>query len=123
MTKSELRTGMVVTLRNGDKYMVFRGIQTNYTNEDVLVHPDANGWIRLGSYNEDMTQKGNQNDSFDIMEVWEADYPLYFMSSNKEDHYFLIWEREEPKEMTMAEIEAALGYKIKIVERKHYVQT
>ena len=118
MTKSELRTGMIVTLRNGDRYMVFRGIQTNYTNEDVLVCPDETGWTRLESYNEDMTQKENRNDLFDIMEVWEADYPLYFMSSNKEDHYFLIWEREEPKEMTMAEIEAALGYKIKIVERK-----
>lgn len=118
MTKSELRTGMIVTLRNGDRCMIFRGIQTNYTNEDVLVHPDENGWMRLGSYNEDMTQKENQNDSFDIMEVWEADYPLHFTSSNKEDHYFLIWEREETKEMTMAEIEAALGYKIKIVERK-----
>ena len=28
----------------------------------------------------------------------------------------LIWERKEPKEMTVAEIEAALGYPVKVVK-------
>lgn len=118
MKLGELRTGMVVTLRNGGKYMVFRKIHSDWTNDDVLVQLNGDDYLFLAEYDSDMMCKGAYHDPFDIMEVWVARQPLNFVSFNKEEYYTLLWKREEPKEMTMAEIEAALGYKIRIVERK-----
>lgn len=121
MTKNELKTGMVVTLRNGDKLRVFRDYASDWTqdeNESVCMVSTvcANDWWKLSAYTDDM--KYEDDETCDIMEVYRPYHPYDFLRDFDESRYNLIWKREDPKEMTMAEIEAALGYKIKIVERK-----
>ena len=112
MKKSDLKTGMVVELRNGDKYL-------------VMLNPDCEGrelirfnggYMSLNAYdNELMLKKLNEN--FDIVKVYSAEGSICWLLGDKELVKFKpIWEREGiAKEMTVKEVEKELGYKIKIV--------
>jgi len=57
MKKSDLRTGMLVTLRNKEEYYVMLNTGSMFQREkDVLVHKigDSLGWMPLSEYDEDM---------------------------------------------------------------------
>jgi ribosomal protein L21E len=107
--KSDLKDGMVVENRYGHRYMVMG---------EKLIGPDYYGW--LSNYTDALTHKhsepGNLHSHYDIIKVYKSNscsMQNYFESGNLE----LIWKREEPyKEMTVAEIEKKLGYKVKIVD-------
>jgi len=136
MTKSDLRTGMVVTLRNGNKYTVYLNCH-NHNNDhsssdrlfrDVLVNSSYghldDPWLSLCNYNEDLTRKlrtvGDHLD-FDIVKVQTMLHPQHLNTvPEKVATYETIWERKEPnpKQMTVAEIEKELGYKVEIVSEK-----
>lgn len=57
MTKSDLRTGMIATLRNGEEYYVMLHTGLFGRQDSVLVHRvgDDMGWMPLALYDEDMT--------------------------------------------------------------------
>lgn len=109
-TKADLKDGMVVEFRNGDRHLVLNGI---FMAED--------GWMPISDYQDNLiNQPGMLSENYDIMKV-------YTSSSKILKSYFdnwrltLIWERkeEEPvKEMTVAEIEEKLGYKVKVIADK-----
>lgn len=111
MKKSDLKTGMVVETRNGEKYL-------------VMLEPDCEGrelirfnvgYMSLNDYNDELMLK-KLNEKFDIVKVYSVESSICWLLGDKESMKFkLIWERSEPKEMTIEEIEAELGYKIKIV--------
>lgn len=110
-TKADLKDGMVVEYRDGDRFLVVK---------DHLLSKD---------YCADMSDLGDDlKDIYgfsadDIVKVYEVDYDyadefeeLFDLVSLK-----LIWERdkEEPvKEMTVEEIEKKLGYKVKVIADK-----
>ena len=110
MTKNDLKTGMLVELRKGTIGMVLNGVisteGTEYTAD-------------ISDFEDDLTIK-NQNE-FDIMKVSEI---LTNSRLARTDHWnkttlnnHLKWTRSTPaKEMTVAEISAALGYEVKIVK-------
>lgn len=111
MKKSDLKTGMVVETRNGNKYLV------------LLDNPDApnmnlinfkGGFLQLAFYDEDMIIQ-SAGRAYDIMSVYTLQDSIYNLFKERRLRYKLLWERDEPKEMTIAEIEEVLGYKIKIV--------
>lgn len=56
MKKSDLRTGMFVTVRNGNHYYVMLNTGMGGEMENVLVHKVGKntGWMPLSSYDEDM---------------------------------------------------------------------
>ena len=108
MTLDDLKTGMVVTLRNGASNIVMR----DFINEgDLLVNMSENkviGWLYLNDYTTDMKYK--DVDAFDVMQVYRA---RFYCISSKEA---LLWERKDDyKEVTMQEIEEKFGCKVKIV--------
>ena len=119
MTKSELKTGMVVTTREGHKYRVYRNIATEYTNisdkeNDVLVGSLAD-WHRLEYYNDNLTHKVYKE--YDIMLVELVNHPYDFIKDlDNVKITKTLWERQEVKELTVAEISKLLGYEVKIVE-------
>ena len=108
MKKSDLRTGMLVTLRNKEMYYVMlnTGIE-DYTmcseTNNVLIHCEgkSTGWMSLDDYNEDMcfhdpdngmwTVPGDDRD-WDIMFVNAVTQPQEMFRLEK---YQTIWEREE----------------------------
>lgn len=102
--KSDLKDGMVVEYKNGWKAVVLA---------DKFVRRYDH--IPFDRYNESLEIKSCDND-FDIVKVYKSNGNTFACWC--EDRYLtLIWKREEPcKEMTVAEIEKKLGYKVKIVD-------
>lgn len=119
MTKSELKTGMIVRYRYGALRVVMR----NYAESDLNAYlVGTDGWIELSKYNEDLTLNDifhtHNNDIVAVYEVPNRSYMNIFCGKYKLDDSFvmdyghLIWEREDPVvEMTIKEIEEKLGIK------------
>ena len=109
MKLDDLKTGMIVTTRNGDFHIVMRDfvdvgdILAGISDNDNI----TNSYIKLSYYKQDM--KSNLLSDFDIMSVYTS--YLRCMDIQKK----LIWEREEYKEVTMKEIEEKFGCRIKLV--------
>lgn len=119
MTKSDLRTGHVVTLRDGTKRMVYLNCAHNFVgfDENVLVDMENSIWNSLDYYNEDLTH--GMWESKDIVKVELVDHPYEFAKPiSKVEVFKTLWIRTEPKKMTVAEIEAILGYKVEIIAEK-----
>lgn len=112
MKKSDLKTGMVVETRNGEKYLVM----LNPDCKDRELINFKGGYMPLYNYNNELMLK-KFNKGFDIVKVYSVGSSICWLLGDKEQMEFkLLWEREEEtKEMTIAEIEKELGYKIKIV--------
>lgn len=116
MKKSDLKTGMVLETRNGEKYLVM----LNPDCKDMELINFKGGYMPLYYYNNELifTEKPAEKPAreFDVVKVYSAGWTIRDLLSDKEHMKFkLIWERNEPKEMTISEIEKELGYKIKIV--------
>ena len=111
MTLNDLKTGMIVTTRNGSSHIVMRDF---IDNGDVLAGLSCNDvisntWTSLSkNYNQDMTN--SRFSHLDIMSVYASS--VYSADTPTR----LLWERKEYKEVTMQEIEEKFGCKIKIVE-------
>lgn len=112
MKKSDLKTGMVVETRNGEKYLVM----LNPDCEDMELINFNGGYMPLYYYNNELIPAKLFTRDFDVVKVYSVGWTIRDLLSDKECMEFkLIWKREEQKEMTIEEIEAELGYKIKIV--------
>lgn len=105
MKKSDLRTGMIVTLRNGETYHVLLHTGFGGEQENVLVHKIGTdtGWMPLRPYDEDMKYHDNDNESiftndpkddpnWDIMQVEAVREAAYVLTGR---HFKTIWERKE----------------------------
>jgi hypothetical protein len=116
MKKSDLRTGMRVTLKNGRSFIVLLNFKHVYDKTtDILLSSEGNtSWNCLSYYNDDLTHHDYDGDDIVKVEVPEHAYALF----NKSYRYQCVWERTEPKEMTVEEIQNILGYKIKVVESR-----
>lgn len=100
--KDMLKDGMVVEIMSGTKYLCLQGCITR-----------EEGYILMDSYDEDLNHDFYEN--YTIMKIFK---PTGHSLRSKfiDKHLELIWEREPAKEMTKAEIEKELGYKIKIID-------
>lgn len=108
-SNEDLKAGMLVELKNrakgilipvGGRLEVFR-INDLEPLTDAIIYDES-----LESLNK----------QYSIVKVYglSSDYTLF-----EESYRDLLWEYKEPaKKMTIAEIEAELGYKIKIVDNK-----
>lgn len=106
----ELKVGMIVECRNGERYLVrqmyddlFGSNNTRYIN----LHYDE----ELEELNEN---KFSEKD-FDIMKVYISN--AFVLSKLFDDDCLkCIWERKEPKKMTLSEISKALGFAVEVVD-------
>lgn len=107
-TKSDLEDGMVVEQRDGDMYLVLAGMVVRKI-----------GYNRMGNYDDDLKCIGYTGG--DIVKVYRISPKSLkcigdvFIKNNLE----LIWERKEPKKMTVEEmrekLEELTGEEIEIV--------
>ena len=97
MKKSDLQSGMVVSLRDWkEKFILIGDIFCNATGKDFLL---------LDSYYDDL--KHNYNDNLDIVEIYKCEYPN-LMSCFLGNKLELVWKREEvEKEVTFEEMDNA----------------
>jgi hypothetical protein len=115
MTKSKLKTGMVVTLRDGNKHQVYINAVTSLSPDGHNFLTNGCIWHDLESYNEDLTNIFDKK--WDIVMVQYVDRTVMVYSGMNNANE-VVWKREEPKKMTVAEIEAILGYKVEIVSEQ-----
>lgn len=109
-TKQDLKTGMVVELRNGKCAMVLLGTE----NGDII---SGTTWFPIDGFGEKLTRGVD----YDVIKIYQPTSNRDFLYDGKIhiDEANLIWERKEepqPKEMTVEEIEKELGYSIKVVK-------
>lgn len=108
MELKDLKTGMVVELRNGDKYLVIN-------QAGKLSGIRENSYITFNSlyaYKSDMTWP---NDScLDIVKVFCPSLSSFRTMLKNERN--CIWTRDEKRKMTVSEICKELGYEVEIVK-------
>ena len=104
MNKSDLRSGMLVTLRNGYTYYVMLNTGLPFDQANLLIRNVGNehGWMPLPYYAEDMTCLGDpedllpstpeENRKWDIMQVASTNSASHIC---QRQHYNTIWIREE----------------------------
>lgn len=115
--KSELKTGMMVTLRNGAEYYVLRKLSSeeHMFDDDVsilysMVTGEAISLDRYNGYLEDM-----ENHSLDVVEVAVNTLGNLFEPKGLKVIYS---SKDEKVKMTLKEIEKALGYAVEVVNLK-----
>lgn len=106
MNKSDLRTGMMVTLRNGGTFYILLNTGMLGEMNDVLVRRSGNdmGWMPLRNYSEDLRHHDAPGHIFDedllpdetdrdwdIMEVYAVKAPCYIGIRSR---YKLHWKRD-----------------------------
>lgn len=106
-TKDDLKDGMVVEYADGRRRLV--------TGELLLGN---DGYSKLEEYSDNLEYIPYpcyfDSEELRIDKIYSAymnTLPKYFNDKNLN----LIWEREDPKVMTIEDIEEAIGYKIEII--------
>lgn len=94
-TKADLKDGMVVKYRNGEKRMVI--------NEAMI---GENGYLEQCCFQEGLKHRAFE--IFDIVGVYETKKYGSFAEMLSDDNLELIWERKEPKKMTIEEMRKKL---------------
>lgn len=120
MTKSELKTGHIVTLRNGEKYMVFRNCAPK--NDTIVEINGKLSWLPLEKYKEDLTFNRaittcdeKTAKGWDIVKVEQCSHPYAFIDK-KYGTKETIWSCTEKKKYTYAQLKEILGEEFEIVK-------
>lgn len=109
--KMELKEGMIIECRNGNRYLLRRNL-----NESTLIFSKIDRWFAT-TYDEELNENKYHNEDLDIMKVYES--KAYVLNSLFDDGYLeCIWERKEPKKMTLAQISEALGYEVEVIDNE-----
>lgn len=109
-TKSDLKTGMGVVLRDGSKGHVLIGTPT----QDTIRFIEKNEWMGLKDYHDDLTAEGFKD--LDIVAVYNTRFENQYMTDRVFEQDVLYERKEEPTKMTMKEINEHFGKQIEIVE-------
>lgn len=121
-TRDMLSTYHIVKLKNG----LYGTFYKDKDDDLIIVYGNDNGDWDLANHAYSLKMESMyRSNGYDIVQVYEV--PTYaFWRFRYIDTMLdtivlmceLIWEREEKKEMTIAEIEKELGYSIKIVKEE-----
>ena len=119
----ELKTGMMVQLKNGKYYHVLRDITLNgRPNKGALQSAEGEPILYLSSYDRKLfyqSPKAYNTHNYSPLDIEKVYEPCVASAIGKTNEMLrmstLVWERAaKPKSMTLKEIEAALGYPIKL---------
>ena len=105
MKKNELSNGMIVEFRDGRRALVLH---------QTFMYIDKYSSSTFDVVSDDLISSGS-NSEYDIMKVFRVKKYSSFEVLFQDFNLDLIWKRRPAKEMTLEEIEKALGYSIKIV--------
>lgn len=119
-TKNDLKTGMFAKTRNGEKWFVLR--DSIYGDKLVSLEDRATrdyNYIRFERINDDLTCSIEKDHSYDVvLVVFPGLYPELGNPDEELRTAPHVYERKEVKELTVAEIEKLLGYKVKVVSEE-----
>lgn len=92
-TLKDLKSGMRVTLRNGKDYICIELTTKSYSGLSLVCPTkDSNSWLLCNGYNNNLTEK--HNNEFDIMKVELLGHPydIFYKFSDKSE---VLFERSE----------------------------
>ena len=130
MTLGDITTFDICKLKNGSFAMVFPN-RNDKTYGLSLWQSNATSLYYLCSYNCDFICTANSDtDGYCIEKIYRPLHPCnaarnfflekidnnYFLKNH--DLFRLIWQRKEPKKLTVKEISELLGYEVEIVAEK-----
>lgn len=101
-SKSDLQDGMIVEIRQG----------TRYIKMDSMLVSQHGGGIHLSCINDKLEYESDSR--IDIVAIYKSMNPLSLQVMFNDLYLNPIWTREEPKKMTLEEVEKELGYKIEL---------
>ena len=104
----ELKEGMIIECRNGDRYLLRKF-------DDDLIGSNNTKYIYI-DYDEDLNENKYCQEDFDIMKIYESNACVLRNLFNN-DYLDCIWERKEPKKMTLEQISKALGYEVEVIDK------
>lgn len=107
MKKSDLKNGMVVEQRDGDKLMYLE-------TEDFKGFVSEDDYMSIDEFDDDLLDPDG-DDEYDIVAIYQP-ASLFESQQNRWDSLTPIWERPTHKEMTVADVEKELGFKVKIIK-------
>ena len=108
MKKSDLKTGMRVTLNNGGVYLVMLQCKDQFEIKDMLINIHFEKVISLSYYCENLTYTDGY---YDIVKIEECVSCRRIFS---EKQWSQIWELKERPEYTMDELIKRVGHEFKI---------
>lgn len=112
----DLQTGDVLVTREGKKAVYFREFQDK---QDVFLYATTvdGGWDERVNYND--TLEHTVYDDMTIVEVYRPSgiWDCYLKTKSLNKHK-CVFKRNDRKKMTVEDIEAALGYKIEVVDNE-----
>lgn len=115
MTINDLKTFDVVEFKNGDVSIVVRdrADKEDYF-VDIVSCCGTTRWDELSHYEENL--KHYRDNQLDVVRVRRSCNATHIPTKDNYKRMPVIWEGNEAKEMTVAEISKALGYDVKIVK-------
>lgn len=119
-TKSDLKNGDIVELRNGDRYILIKNARHNQydTPTDIFMSINKFGSMPLSWYSDSLLNS-NGDKSYDIMKISDSFYIPNIFRTHPSGTLVVpdwAWKREETEEMTLEEVCKELGKDIKIVK-------
>ena len=107
--KMELKEGMIIECRNRDRYLL-------RTACGELIASSDDKYMGL-DYDKELNENQYFIKDFDVMKVYTS--KAFILNSLFDDKYLeCIWERKEPKKMTLAQISEALGYEVEVIDNE-----
>ena len=108
-SKMELKEGMIVECRNGDRYLLRKV-------NDALIGSNFDGYIKA-VYDENLCENYYHEETFDIMKIYISK-SLNLKNLFDNNYLTCIWKRKETKKMTLAQISEALGYEVEVIDNE-----
>jgi len=108
--KSDLKTGMRVTIRDGSQFIVLLGVPVKTQNQFVDILYNESSLLNLRDYDDNLFDRDYRK--YDIIKV-EIPHTIFDISYSN-PNYDVIWERPL-KELTLHDIEKELGCSVRII--------
>ena len=82
----------------------------------MLIGSNFDEWIKA-TYDENLCENYFHDKTFDVMKIYMSKSTQL---KNLFDNNYItcIWERKEPKKMTLAQISEALGYEVEVIDNE-----
>ena len=117
MNKKELNNGCIVQLKNRRKYVYLKNAKTSNYDGDVFLEIDGFESIPLKCYNDDLSHVDIE--ALSVIKMCNSggvdiDWSIHMSP----DYKGLQWTDVKIKDLTVAEIEDEMKYKVKITKEK-----
>lgn len=110
MKKSDLRTGMRVTIRDGSQFNVLLGVPVKTRDQPVDILYNESSFLDLEDYDNNLFDCDERK--YDIIKV-EIPHTIFDISDFNAK-YVVVWERPF-RELTLRDIEKELGCSVRII--------